>query len=238
MIIQFTYPLHRPHTSGICQQGIYADLSLDMEVKSPQSVHHVSVENGRSSKMKPSPCRFLQIWHLCSSIFDNKWVLEESSSKIRNPLNMEVSLRHPGHLSIFWIVLMESKNTPKIPTLNEWERVERWFKPSKKKCHWLVSLTNSKALILGGCYYFFQGRTVRTFSQQSRKKQKKQGGPWNPTKKPSPGVRSSTRRRGQGKYQKHHLQNHVQRISYGQIFFKVVFCTWNSDTFLHNWTVM
>lgn len=27
----------------------------------------------------------------------------------------------------------------------------------------------------GGCYYFFQGRTVRTFSQQSRKKKKKTG---------------------------------------------------------------
>lgn len=89
---------------------------------------------------------------------------------------MEVSLRHTGHLSIFWIVLMESKNTPKIPTLNGWERVERWFHPSKKICHWLVSLTNSKALILGGCYYFFQGRTVRTFSQQSRKKKKKKTG--------------------------------------------------------------
>lgn len=59
----------------------------------------------------------------------------------------------------------------------------------------------------GGLLLLFSGsHSSDLFAAVPKKKKKKQGGPWNPTKKPSPGVRSSMRRRGQGKYQKHHLQ--------------------------------
>ena len=111
------------------------------------------------------------------------------------------------------------------------------FHPSKKDMSLASIAYKLQSINFGGLLLLFSGSHSSDLFAAFPKK-KKQGGPWNPTKKPSPGVRSSMRRRGQGKYQKHHLQNHVQQISYGQNFFKVVLCRWNSDTFLHNWTVM